>query len=214
MGFRLETPGRTPQIYTNGHTRLNDDPYKILYHRQNKRDREEADRERGMNSEYYIETLFQQHDRDMTPYFPWLELEKTQKNGPLDRAGADYLFHLREHNNINFAELTGIKTLRVDVKSSETGVEDHMKHGMKKGNEWWKNCMMVLDAGWDNKMIYADFVAQLTNLVGIQDNQEEIDDFLRLIHPEIAQYYVQAMAGDYMQYRGELLDWVYSGLDA
>ncbi len=211
MGFHAEIPP-SPRIYTNGHSSDDDGPYKILYHQRSRKNSHNYSLERGYASEDYVEGLFQQTDNEGNLYFPWIGIEKIPHGSELDRQGADFVFHLTQSDNIDYAALTGISTVRVDVKSSETGVRTHMEKGMKIGNEWWKYCMVVLDAGWPDQMIYADFVAQLTNLVGILDNQEELEDFLLYLHPTVSASFQEAMAADYMGRRKELLDWVKSGL--
>ncbi len=212
MGFHVEIPP-TPQIYTNGHTSDDDYPQKVLYHRHNGHLSYQEARERGDASEDRVESLFRGIDANGEPYFPWIEIEKVEHGSDLDHQGADFIFHLQKSDGLDYAELTGINSLRVDVKSSEKGVETHMKKGMRIGNEWWKYCMAVLNANWDDKMIYTDFLAQMSNLSGLLYSQVELDDFLSMIHPELSQYFQEAMARDYMNQRGALLEWVRSGMN-
>lgn len=67
---------------------------------------------------------------------------------------------------------------------------------------------MVLDAGWGNDMICADFIAQIINLIGFWGNEFEIEDFFVFLplHPNMVRAYRAMMAQDLVaQHRREVL---------
>lgn len=165
--------------------------------------------ERGAESVATVVRLFSNKK-----LFPWITaIEETEKFSSEDRRGFDLIFTL---DNI-FAELTGLPVVRVQVKSSETGVDGFLAKGKKlngyTGRQWYEDGLILLNGSWAQESIIADFIAQLINLIGIWGNEYEMKDFLGNIHPGVVSVFEGVMAKGLLEqsYRTEMIKWVERG---
>jgi hypothetical protein len=142
-------------------------------------------------------------------YFPLDGIDETKPGDDDDLEGTDlFLFPNRE-----FTDLTDCAVIRVQVKSSETGLKKFVENGKQffglSGEEWRDRKLIVLNGQWSETTIIADFVAQLANLRGILNNPFEMEVFLNALGEYPQTCYRHAInQGLLEQYRGELYRWV------
>jgi hypothetical protein len=133
--------------------------------------------------------------------------ERTVDFGASDRAGIDLVMTLSPE----FGEFVGLVKLNLQVKSSEAGVEQFANTGRKKfgstGEEWRRMNLILLNGQWVDGSIVADFLVQLSNLIGIYGDEVEMGDFVacfdKVTVTNYGHHYPQVE-----QYRCHLLEWV------
>jgi hypothetical protein len=157
---------------------------------------------RESESVFRISTILLKH-------FPIASFKETEHFDHLDKRGVDLIL-LPESL---FSQMIGMEEINVQVKSSETGLDGFFSKGKKingcDGKQWRELNLVALNGQWPEDMITADFFYQLINLIGIPDNEFEINDLLDFLKPYVRQSYARAMAKGLLdQYRGEMADWV------
>lgn len=135
------------------------------------------------------------------------DMRRTEAFSPEDRQGTD----LEVVFSQPFADFCGLPCVRLQIKSSEEGVEAFATKGKKKfgstGAEWKKICRVLLDGQWADGSVVADFLTQLMNLIDIYGDEGEMADFLSCFDDRTRESYGRAYL-QIEQYRAALLDWV------
>lgn len=135
------------------------------------------------------------------------DMRRTEAFSPEDRQGTD----LEVVFSRSFADFCGLPCVRLQIKSSEEGVEAFATKGKKKfgstGAEWKRICRVLLDGQWADGSIVADFLTQLMNLIDIYGDEGEMADFLSCFDGKTRESYGRAYL-QIEQYRAALLEWV------
>jgi hypothetical protein len=146
----------------------------------------------------------------LSKWFPLCGIEKTIKDSATeDFVGIDLILFPNE----TFTEITNFPTINVQVKSSEVGLDGFLEKGKRingeEGFEWQKRRLVVLDGGWGEEPLIADFTAQVGNLMGIWNSPFEMEAFIGKLDPFVRQCYHRTMAKGilHMYKRTEMYAW-------
>ena len=130
----------------------------------------------------------------------------------IDNKGVDLVLFPSEQ----LSKLLDTAVIYIQLKSSETGVEDflkasidyHKRKHLSFGLEWQKGKMVVLNVNEkvDSDILISDFLVQLANYYYVLDSPDQLESFLRHVAPEAMEIFYDRYE-QIMHRRKPLLQW-------